>query len=139
MGKHRAAGGSQPCMLELTPSYRQNFSRHFALIIIVESTVEVLLSTCQVSMSNLFVNKHIIMHFVMLNNRHRSLGLLCYLNIFAWNDVLRRISFIHYAILLATDCKCSTHVGLPSHIFSAPFNINGTTNIIYDPCTYTFI
>ena len=68
--RKRAAGGSQPRMLELTPSCRQNFSRHFALIIIVGSTVEVLLSTCQVNMSNLFVNKHVIMHFVMLNNRH---------------------------------------------------------------------
>ena len=64
MRKHRPAGGSHPRMLELTPSYRQNFSRHFALIIIFGSTVKVLLSTCQVSMSNLFVNKHIIMHFV---------------------------------------------------------------------------
>ena len=75
----------------------------------------------------------------MLNNRPRSLDILCYLNIFAWNDVFRRISFIHYAILLTRNCKCSTYVSLPFHIVSAPFNINGTTNIVRDPCTYKFL
>ena len=72
------------------------------------------------------------MHFVMLNNRRRSLGLLCYLNMFAWNDVLRRISFIHYAILLATDCKCSTYVGLPMSTTSTCFTIlfNGKCDIL---------
>ena len=48
-----------PYCVRLSPSHgggraviSQNFRRHFALIIIAGSTVEVLLSTCQVSMTN---------------------------------------------------------------------------------------
>ena len=134
-------------MLEVAPSYRRTFADTFNALkfIIAGSTVEVLLSTCQVSMTNyvcmnfdcrprpyLFQATHVSMVGVSsANESSRRVRRATHLR-----SIVETIHVETHFIHLPT-CRYSRpypYAGLPSHFFNAPSNINGMINIVRDPC-----
>ena len=149
MRKHRRA-----YCVRLSPSHvggraviSQHFRRHFALkFIIAGSTVEVLLSTCQVSMTN-----YVCMNFdcrprpYLFQATHLSM-----VGVSSVNESSRRVRRATHLRSIVETIHVETHfIHLPtcrysrpypyaglrtSHFCSAPSNINGMINIVRDPC-----
>ena len=139
-----------PYCVRLSPSHvggraviSQNFRRHFALIIIAGSTVVVLLSTCQVSMTYFVcmnfdcrptcVRPHICLRSVSVPSTSLLVesGERRIFAVLSSNTQWRRILFIYRLVYIVGPIHMQAY---PPTFFSAPSNINGMINIVRDPC-----